>query len=161
MKKVEYRPPIDKLDLSSEEELDKWVPNHHHYRLYEDDIASFLLEGKLTVTEFKVLVYVGRQVKYLNRVCINTSDIWDGINIRRDMVEACLKSLEEKGLIEVEHRDTNGRGSRVIAVNPFLYWLGDYRLRESYMKRWVFRQIKQGLPEDYLYRPREDNGKDL
>lgn len=153
---VTYRKPIDSIGIEAPGELQEWALEGG-YRLSTERIEELIQDSTLSDRELRVLMYIGSTVVGQNITFITVKDIIDKIGVDKSQVSRILKSLEEKKYIILEHKNTFGVGSRVLAVNPNFWWCGNYSAKTVYQKRWSkidpykMREILYScpLPEDF------------
>lgn len=129
-----YRKSIDEVSITMPGELGEWVMEGG-YRLTQN-IEDIVVDKEITDKEMRVLMYVGSTVEGQNIVFITVKKIMDKLGIDKTQVSKVLRSLEAKGYITLEHRNTFGVGSRVLAVSPRYFWKGNYGVRNTYLGIW-------------------------
>lgn len=152
---VQYRKSIDEVDTTVPGELGEWV-EEKGYKLTQD-VTDIVTDISLSDKEMRVLLYIGSKVEGQNTVFTTVKDVMDDLGLTKGQVSKILHSLEDKKYIILEHRNTFGVGSRVVAVNPRYFWKGNYGTRNVYQMNWVRNYTVDQhevlyscpLPEDY------------
>lgn len=132
---IEDRKSIDQVSKDKPGELEEWVRDCG-YSLSQPDMLTLVEDGNLTDKELRVLLLVGNSIAGQNVVFLTVKEIMDKIGLNNSQVSKILKALEDKNYIVLEHRNTFGVGSRVLAVNPRYFWKGNYAVRNSYQRSW-------------------------
>jgi len=81
-------------------------------------------------------------VLYLNHSYFVVKDLVESAGVDKYAISKVLKNPQERDFIDIIHKNTFGRGSRVALVHPAYFWVGNYVTRQKFREYWWKRYYK-------------------
>ena len=92
--------------------------------------------GELSNPELRVLTILQYQLIYHNYLILDTSKLKYRLEWGDRMMRRVMKSVEGKRLIKIFDNEMENKRERLVAIHPFMGWVGHSPARESALKRW-------------------------
>jgi hypothetical protein len=126
--------PIEIHKIKSRGQFDEMVKAKAKY--FQLSIGLDILDLRLTPTEAVLFNCLGKLVGYNHMVYTTTRELLVDVGCTRKTLVDCLFSLESRNLIRQVGVELEGKGDRLILVNPRYFFKGYYPYREELIKRW-------------------------
>ena len=98
--------------------------------LFQKNIQKIVKEMDLTLTEYKVFLYLLSITDFENFILITQQEMSEELKIKQSNISNALKSLEKKGLIIKERKGRNN----FYKINPNIAWKGREKNRKNILQ---------------------------
>jgi hypothetical protein len=133
-RRYEYLPVFRQEDILCVEHLQKRTEKWYSL-IKTDNVDDFIVKGCMDGVSTRLFVYIGGNIICNNFTLLKVSDIVEHTGLHRSRVYQGLKDLQKNMLIIV-YPDVKGRKGKLIQINPFYYFKGDYSVLKGLREVW-------------------------